>query len=57
MAGIGLAPLRKNLYDAMVEQPDAYLQLTVPRFALPRGAERCWTATASAFLDEPVAPA
>ena len=36
MAGIGLAPLRKNLYDAMVELPDAYLQLTVPRFELPR---------------------
>jgi UDP:flavonoid glycosyltransferase YjiC (YdhE family) len=25
-----------NLYDAMVELPDAYLQLTVPRFELPR---------------------
>ena len=36
MAGIGLAPLRKNLYHAMVELPDAYLQLTVPRFELPR---------------------
>jgi MGT family glycosyltransferase len=36
MVGIGLAPLRKNLYDAMVELPDAYLQLTVPRFELPR---------------------
>jgi len=36
MGGIGLAPLRKNLYDAMVELPDAYLQLTVPRFELPR---------------------
>jgi hypothetical protein len=36
MAGIGLAPLRKNLYDAMVELPDVYLQLTVLRFELPR---------------------
>ena len=33
---IGSRPLRKNLYDAMVELPDIYLQLTVPRFELPR---------------------
>src|SRR5258707_5823712 len=36
LAEIGVAPLRRNLYDAMVELPDAYLQLTVPRFELPR---------------------
>jgi MGT family glycosyltransferase len=36
LAEIGLEPLRRNLYDAMVELPDAYLQLTVPRFELPR---------------------
>jgi MGT family glycosyltransferase len=36
LAEIGLEPLRGNLYDAMVELPDAYLQLTVPRFELPR---------------------
>jgi MGT family glycosyltransferase len=36
LAEIGVAPLRMNLYDAMVELPDAYLQLTVPRFELPR---------------------
>jgi MGT family glycosyltransferase len=36
LAEIGVGPLRKNLYDAMVELPDAYLQLTVPRFELPR---------------------
>jgi MGT family glycosyltransferase len=36
LAQIGVEPLRKNLYDAMVELPDAYLQLTVPRFELPR---------------------
>ncbi len=36
LAEIGVAPLRQNLYDAMVELPDAYLQLTVPRFELPR---------------------
>jgi MGT family glycosyltransferase len=36
LAEIGVEPLRKNLYDAMVELPDAYLQLTVPRFELPR---------------------
>ncbi|WP_454617803.1 nucleotide disphospho-sugar-binding domain-containing protein [Bradyrhizobium cenepequi] len=33
---IGSRPLRMNLYDAMVELPDIYLQLTVPRFELPR---------------------
>jgi MGT family glycosyltransferase len=38
LAEIGLAPLHKNLYDAVVELPDAYLQLTVPRFELPRRA-------------------
>jgi MGT family glycosyltransferase len=38
LAEIGVEPLRKNLYDAMVELPDAYLQLTVPRFELPRRA-------------------
>jgi MGT family glycosyltransferase len=36
LAEIGIAPLRRNLYEAMVELPDAYLQLTVPRFELPR---------------------
>jgi MGT family glycosyltransferase len=36
LAEIGVEPLRMNLYDAMVELPDAYLQLTVPRFELPR---------------------
>jgi UDP:flavonoid glycosyltransferase YjiC (YdhE family) len=36
LAKIGIEPLRKNLYEAMVELPDAYLQLTVPRFELPR---------------------
>src|SRR5882672_7584840 len=39
LAEIGVAPLRKNLYHAMVELPDAYLQLTVPRFELPRRAQ------------------
>src|SRR5258708_2107691 len=38
LAEIGVEPLRKNLYDAMVELPDAYLLLTVPRFELPRRA-------------------
>jgi UDP:flavonoid glycosyltransferase YjiC (YdhE family) len=33
---IGIAPLHMNLYDAMVELPDAYLQLTVPSFEFPR---------------------
>jgi MGT family glycosyltransferase len=36
LAQIGSRPLRLNLYDAMVELPDVYLQLTVPRFELPR---------------------
>jgi MGT family glycosyltransferase len=36
LAKIGVEPLRRNLYEAMVELPDAYLQLTVPRFELPR---------------------
>jgi UDP:flavonoid glycosyltransferase YjiC (YdhE family) len=36
LAGIGARPLQMNLYDAMVALPDAYLQLTVPRFELPR---------------------
>jgi MGT family glycosyltransferase len=36
LAQIGSKPLRMNLYDAMVELPDIYLQLTVPRFELPR---------------------
>jgi len=36
LAEIGVRPLQMNLYDAMVELPDAYLQLTVPRFELPR---------------------
>jgi MGT family glycosyltransferase len=36
LAQIGVKPLHMNLYDAMVELPDAYLQLTVPRFELPR---------------------
>jgi MGT family glycosyltransferase len=36
LARIGSKPLRMNLYDAMVELPDIYLQLTVPRFELPR---------------------
>jgi MGT family glycosyltransferase len=36
LAEIGVKPLNMNLYDAMVELPDAYLQLTVPRFELPR---------------------
>jgi len=39
LAEIGVEPLRKNLYHAMVELPDAYLQLTVPRFELPRRAQ------------------
>src|SRR5258705_2831353 len=38
LAELGVEPLRKNLYHAMVELPDAYLQLTVPRFELPRRA-------------------
>ena len=33
---IGVKPMRTNLYDAMVELPDCYLQLTVPRFEFPR---------------------
>jgi MGT family glycosyltransferase len=33
---IGIPPLHKNLYDAMVELPDCYLQLTVPSFEFPR---------------------
>ena len=36
LAKIGVRPLEMNLYQAMVELPDAYLQLTVPRFELPR---------------------
>jgi MGT family glycosyltransferase len=36
LAEIGVRPLEMNLYQAMVELPDAYLQLTVPRFELPR---------------------
>jgi MGT family glycosyltransferase len=36
LSQIGVKPLNKNLYDAMVELPDAYLQLTVPRFEMPR---------------------
>ncbi|WP_343207714.1 nucleotide disphospho-sugar-binding domain-containing protein [Bradyrhizobium sp. Ai1a-2] len=36
LAQIGSRPLRLNLYDAMVELPDIYLQLTVPRFELSR---------------------
>ncbi|CCE08524.1 conserved hypothetical protein [Bradyrhizobium sp. STM 3843] len=36
LGGIGIAPLHMNLYDAMVELPDAYLQLTVPSFEFPR---------------------
>jgi UDP:flavonoid glycosyltransferase YjiC (YdhE family) len=36
LAEIGARPLEMNLYQAMVELPDAYLQLTVPRFELPR---------------------
>jgi MGT family glycosyltransferase len=36
LAEIGVDPLRMNLYDAMVELPDVYLQLTVPGFELPR---------------------
>jgi MGT family glycosyltransferase len=36
LAEISMPPLQMNLYQAMVELPDAYLQLTVPRFELPR---------------------
>ncbi len=36
LTGLGVRPLQMNLYEAMVELPDAYLQLTVPRFELPR---------------------
>jgi UDP:flavonoid glycosyltransferase YjiC (YdhE family) len=36
LSQIGVKPLQMNLYDAMVELPDAYLQLTVPRFEFPR---------------------
>jgi MGT family glycosyltransferase len=36
LAEIGVRPLEMNLYQAMIELPDAYLQLTVPRFELPR---------------------
>jgi hypothetical protein len=36
LAEISVPPLQMNLYQAMVELPDAYLQLTVPRFELPR---------------------
>lgn len=36
LAEIGARSLEMNLYQAMVELPDAYLQLTVPRFELPR---------------------
>jgi MGT family glycosyltransferase len=36
LAEIGAEPLHMNLYEAMVGLPDAYLQLTVPRFELPR---------------------
>ena len=36
LGDIGIAPLHMNLYDAMVELPDAYLQLTVPSFEFPR---------------------
>jgi MGT family glycosyltransferase len=36
LAQIGVKPLRMNLYDAVVELPDIYLQLTVPQFELPR---------------------
>jgi UDP:flavonoid glycosyltransferase YjiC (YdhE family) len=36
LSQIGIKPLHMNLYDAMVELPDSYLQLTVPRFEFPR---------------------
>ncbi len=36
LAQIDIESLHMNLYDAMVELPDAYLQLTVPTFELPR---------------------
>jgi MGT family glycosyltransferase len=36
LAEIGTRPLQMNLYEAMVTLPDAYLQLSVPRFELPR---------------------
>ncbi len=36
LAEIGVERLDINLYEAMVGLPDAYLQLTVPRFELPR---------------------
>ncbi len=36
LAQIGVRLLEMNLYQAMVELPDAYLQLTVPRLELPR---------------------
>jgi MGT family glycosyltransferase len=36
LAAIGVRPLQMNLYQAMVELPDAYLQLTVPSFEPPR---------------------
>jgi MGT family glycosyltransferase len=36
LADIGVEPLHMNLYEAMVGLPDAYLQLTAPRFELPR---------------------
>jgi MGT family glycosyltransferase len=36
LARIGVKPLAMNLYDAVVTLPDAYLQLTVPSFELPR---------------------
>jgi MGT family glycosyltransferase len=36
LAALGVGPVSMNLYDAMVSLPDAYLQLTVPSFELPR---------------------
>jgi hypothetical protein len=36
LSQIGVKPLHMNLYDALVELPDRYLQLTVPRFEFPR---------------------
>jgi hypothetical protein len=36
LAALGAEPLPANLFHALVDLPDAYLQLTVPRFELPR---------------------
>ncbi len=36
LTGLGVEPLSMDLLDAMIESPDAYLQLTVPSFEFPR---------------------